>query len=62
MSYETVAVPFVTVGNRRGLTALQLAQHNYLRDFVRRFPDSFEPVYALDVILFIEPAETKANG
>lgn len=60
MSFESVAVPFVTVGNRRGLTRLQLAEYSYLRAFVEKFPASFEVTNAFDVVLFIEPEEDGA--
>jgi len=53
--YETVAVPFVTIGNRRGLTAMQIVEHEYLAKLVRMFPDSFEYHPLADVMLFIEP-------
>ena len=55
--YETVAVPFVTVGNRRALTATQLMEHVWLKEFVDRFRTSFEYHPLLDVMLFIEPEE-----
>ena len=59
--YETVAVPFVMVGNRRGLTCQQLAEHDYLRDFVERFPQSFERDLVFDVWLFVEPEEPQST-
>jgi hypothetical protein len=54
--FETVEVPFVKVGNRRGLMATQLVEFPWLREFVERFPDSFEQAPYFDVLLFIEPA------
>lgn len=53
--FETVEIPFVKIGNRRGLTGVQLMQYPYLADFVKRFPDSFEHPGNMDVALFIEP-------
>lgn len=52
---ETVEVPFVRVGNRRGLTDEQLTESRYLADFVRRFSQSFEYDAKQSVWLFIEP-------
>ncbi len=56
--YKTVAVPFVKIGNRRGLTRLQIVEMPWLADFVKRFPTSFEPAADLDAVLFIEPDAT----
>jgi hypothetical protein len=53
--YETVEVPFLTIGNRRGLTGLQLAEEPWLAEFVDRFKDSFEYLPNMDVAFFIEP-------
>jgi len=53
--YENVAVPFVKVGNRRGLTAQQLEDDPALKAFVTRFPDSFERSVTHDIWLLIEP-------
>jgi hypothetical protein len=39
---ESVAVPFVTIGNRQALTYEQLFEHQWLMDFVRNFPTCFE--------------------
>lgn len=55
--YVTAEVPFIKVGNRRALTGLQLMQEPSLADFVKRFPDSFEYAYDMDVALFIEPKD-----
>ena len=54
-NYEAHPVPFVTVDNRRCLTAMQLAESPELAAFVRRFPASFETDPARDVVWFIEP-------
>lgn len=53
--FESMEVPFVTIGNRRALTGLQMAQDPYLAEFVKRFPDSFEYATNMDVAFFIEP-------
>ena len=60
--YESVAIPFVKIGNRRGLTGLQLMQFPWLQEFVDRFPASFEYVPDLDVAIFIEPNMSEADG
>lgn len=51
---ETIAVPFVKVGNRRGLTDEQLEEAPWLVAFVKRFSDSFEYDSHQSVWLFIE--------
>lgn len=55
---ETVEIPFVTIGNRRGLTSTQLVQHPYIREFYERFRDHFEVDANIDAVLFIEPGTT----
>jgi hypothetical protein len=60
--YESVAIPFVKIGNRRGLTGLQLVQEPWLQEFVDRFPASFEYVPNLDAAIFIEPDMSEANA
>lgn len=52
---ETVEMPFVKIGNRRGITATQMRELPWVAEFYRRFPDSFEPCYEVDAVLFIEP-------
>jgi len=52
---ETVEVPFVTIGNRRGLTYQQMMQYPHLRDFYNRFKSSFEVCLNADAVLLIEP-------
>jgi hypothetical protein len=42
MSYETVAVPFITIGNRQVLTAEQACEMPWLREFIERFQHCFE--------------------
>jgi hypothetical protein len=56
---ESVEVPFVKIGDRRGLTALQVREMPWLADFIKRFPDSFEPSVTMDVWLFVEPVPDK---
>jgi hypothetical protein len=53
--FENIAIPFVQIGNRRALTATQCRRDPNLAEFVRLFPDSFEPQRNLDAMLFIEP-------
>lgn len=60
--YVTAEVPFVNIGNRRGLTGLQLMQDQALADFVKRFPDSFEYASNMDIALFIEPKTNDATS
>lgn len=55
MSGKMIEIPFVTIGDRRGLTGLQMLQHRGLSDFVRRFHDYFERSTNQDLALFIEP-------
>jgi hypothetical protein len=38
----SVEAPFVIIGNRQALTFEQLFEHQWLLDFVRRFPNCFE--------------------
>ena len=45
---ETVEVPFVTIGNRQVLTAMQVAESPWLGDFIRSFPKCFAPDHCLD--------------
>lgn len=55
MGYESVEIPFVNVGNRRGLTGQQIVEQPWLQEFIKRFPCSFEPMFVADILLFIEP-------
>ena len=55
MMFVSEEIPFVRIGNRRGLTALQLFNDDALWDFVKRFPESFEQHVEIDALLFIEP-------
>ena len=53
MNAETVEIPFILRSNQRCLTALQYMQHEYIRDFIKRFPHCFEygPLNE-DIVLF----------
>jgi len=42
VTYETVEVPFVTIGNHQAITRKQAAEMLWLVDFVSRFPACFE--------------------
>lgn len=53
--FEDAEVPFVQIGNRRGLTAEQIADTPWLADFYRRFKQQFEVAMDVDAVLFIEP-------
>lgn len=52
--YDNVPIPFVTVGNRRALTDLQLEQNPELNDFVNRFRDNFERDHLREIWILIE--------
>lgn len=53
--FESVPVPFVKIGNRRGLTDEQLCENPYLAYFVKSFASSFEYRPDTCVHVFIEP-------
>ena len=53
--FENAELPFATIGNRRYLTAEQLADQPVLAEFVKRFSSSFEHDPKLDVWWFTEP-------
>ncbi len=56
MAVESVPVPFVAIGNRRGFTGQQMMEDAMVRDFYHRFKHCFEPgPWNMDVVLFIEP-------
>lgn len=55
-NYEDAEVPFVTIGNRRGLTAMQLAREPWLMAFYRRYKHQFEVAPDIDAVLLIESA------
>jgi hypothetical protein len=55
VGYETIAVPFKMLGNRRCLTDQQLVELPWLKEFADRFPASFERDNERHVLLFIEP-------
>lgn len=52
---ETVEVPFSTLPDgRKCITDQQLTEHQYLRDFVRRFPDCFSRDFRYDAVILCE--------
>ena len=53
--FEDVEVPFIKIGNRRALTGLQIMQEPWLKEFIERFPASFEFCINQDCAFFIEP-------
>jgi hypothetical protein len=59
---ESVEVPFVKFGDRRGLTMEQVLDQPWLMEFVRAFPDSFEVSPHARAVLFIEPEDHKNGG
>lgn len=50
----TAEIPFVQIGNRRGLTSQQMVELPWVAEFYRRFSDCFEPC-DMDAVLLIEP-------
>ncbi len=52
--FITQEVPFVKIGNRRGLTAEQLMRDTGLREFFDRFRHRFEQEDHCHVWVFIE--------
>jgi hypothetical protein len=50
--YETIEIPFIELGNRQALTGLQLMELPWLRDFVDRFPNCFEAIPYMDVLIY----------
>lgn len=50
--FETVAVPFLTIGNRQCLTAMQVAEEPWLLDFIGRFPNCFERSLERDLWIY----------
>jgi hypothetical protein len=48
MTFQSVEVPFVTVGNRQVLTAMQVVESPWLADFIKRFPSCFEADIRMD--------------
>jgi hypothetical protein len=56
---ETIEVPFITVGNRRALTRLTIANEPAVADFVRRFAHCFECDPYTDMYLFIEEGQER---
>ena len=58
ISFDTVEIPLVTIGNRRALMGLQIVQMPWLRDFIEQFKDCFEFAPNMDAMFFIERDET----
>ena len=59
--FETVAVPFQTLGNKSILTGTQLFNEPYLLAFVKHFPDCFEHSLTGDYVVFYpdgQPSQT----
>jgi hypothetical protein len=56
-TFETVEIPFVQVGNRRGLTDRQIAELPWLAEFVARYRDRFEHDPNLNVWIMLESPE-----
>lgn len=54
--YETVAVPFLTIGNHQALTRKQLDDHPWLKDFVERFRHCFREDDYRQLLIY-EPPE-----
>lgn len=50
--YVSEAVPFVMIGNRRGLTDKQIEEDPYIKDFFLRFQDCFERDYVRSLWIF----------
>lgn len=57
--FESVAVPFVTIGNRQCLTDKQLAEDPYLAEFVQRLRNCFERLDGWDLWIYTPPPGTK---
>ena len=53
--FESVAIPFLIIGNRRGLSDWQILCSPIAADFIGVFPHCFERDDANQVWLFIEP-------
>ena len=52
--FESVPVPFIQRGNRRGLSRHQIEEDAFLADFVNRFRSSFEFDPYANFFIFIE--------
>lgn len=57
MSFKDAEIPFVKIGNRRGLTHEQIMNYPWISDFVQRFRTCFENSINPDVLLLIEDDE-----
>ena len=50
--FETVEVPFQTVGNRQVISTLQCVRDDWIMQFVEGFPSCFEYDPAADVYVY----------
>lgn len=50
--YRTVEVPFIAFGNERALTPMQLAEHEWLREFFVSFRHCFEYDHLREIYLY----------
>lgn len=61
--FEDAEVPFVTIGNRRGLTHQQVTDEPWLMAFYQRFKHQFEVALEFDAVLLIEePDHLSSKG
>ena len=61
-SYETIAIPFKTRGNRQYLTELQLTEIPELQDFINRFPHCFERDPVAEIWWFDRDGKKDSSG
>ncbi len=59
---DSVAVPFIQLGNKRCLTDKQLCEDEDLNAFVKRFSGSFEYNPTLRVWVFTESEQAHASA
>jgi len=50
--FETVEIPFKTVGNRQILTSTQCVQDDFVMQFIEAFPACFEYDHHWDCYIF----------
>lgn len=48
-------LPLVEIGDRKGLTSQQIADHPELMEMIRLFPDGWEQSFEYDAMLLVEP-------
>ena len=51
-TYESVEIPFMMWGDRQVLSRLQVENHPFIEDFVRRFPYCFDQHEYADFLVF----------